>query len=296
MVLTAYQRLCYKALGGLAKGAAAKSYRLKDELLCARIELLPEAYLAYTWLNTVIGVFVGFVAAVIINLLLPSFLPLPDIFHRLIFILLPILFGAGTYAVFISAPSSRAKKRKRDIDRRLPYAANFIAAMASAHAAPQTIFRSLGKQEEIYGEISKEASWIYRDTTALGVDLISALKNASLRSPSEKFRDFINGTIGTLTAGGDLKTYFISRAEYYMREGRREQRDFIETLGILGESYLVVAVATPLLLLIMMVVMSWVGGGGFEFSPGIMALIIFILLPVIHLAYAYIIWSASPGM
>ncbi|MEW6069649.1 MAG: type II secretion system F family protein, partial [Candidatus Thermoplasmatota archaeon] len=249
MAITAYQKLCYKIFGGLAKRSAARSYRLKDELLRAGIELLPEGYLAYTWFNTIIGVFVGFIVAVILSTILRRFLALPNILYVLIFVLLPVLFGFGTYAIFIGAPSSRAKKRKKDIDSHLPYAANFIAAMAVAHATPQTIFKSLGKQEETYGEISKEASWIYRDTTALGFDLITALKNASLRSPSEKLQDFINGTIGTLTAGGDLKTYFISRAEYYMREGRREQREFVETLGLLGESYLVVAVAMPLLLL-----------------------------------------------
>jgi flagellar protein FlaJ len=187
-----------------------------------------------------------------------------------------------------------AKKRKKDIDNHLPYAANFIAAMAAAHASPQVIFKSLGKQEKIYGEISKEASWIYRDTTVLGFDLITALKNASLRSPSEKFQDFLNGLIGTLTAGGDLKVYFSSRAEYYMRESRREQREYIESLGLLGESYLVVAVAMPLLLLIMMAIMSWVGGGGFVVTPAIMGLIIFLVLPIIHLAFGFVIYISSP--
>ncbi len=294
MAFTAYHKICYKVFGKLTKRLAEKNYKLKDTLLRARIELLPEAYTAYALMSAIIAGFAGLIVSVVLRLILPAILQLPQVFYTLIFILFPVLFGGTTYALISLSPSSKAKAREKDINTHLPYAVNFIGAMAAAHAQPQAIFKSLGKQKEIYGAVSEEAGWIYRDTTALGMDLITALKNAVDRSPSEKFRDFLQGMIGTLTAGGDLKTYFMSRSEYYMRENRREQKDFIDALGILGESYLVVAVSMPLLLMIMMVIMSWVGGGGAVFSPMMMALVVFLMLPAIHAGFAFVIWISSP--
>lgn len=298
MKFTPYQKLCYKFFGPFTRDFAAKKYRLKRDIERARIDMLPEGYLAYTLGNTAIAVIVGVIVMLMFNTIL-AFVPLKMpvrilLTLRIFSYLLPIILGAITYILFLTMPSSRAKARRADIDAHLPYAANFIAAMGASNATPEVIFKSLGKQEDIYGEISKEATWLYRDTAVLGMDMITAIKKGVDRSPSEKFQDFLQGIIGTLASGGDIKTYFLNRAEYYMRENRRDQKDFIETLGIFGESYMVVAVAAPLLIIVMMVVMSWIGGG--VPTDVIMPLIIFVMLPMIHMGYAVVIYLSSPKL
>ena len=298
-MLTSYQRMCYKIFGSVAKSFTKKNYKLKDNLAKARIEMLPEAYMAYTWMNTLIGAVSGIVIGIIIREILLGLEAmigkpiLPPVLYTIIPVILPCLLAGTIYLLLLISPSSKGKARKKDIDNHIPYAANFITAMASAHATPQAIFKSLGKQERTYGEVSKEAAWIYRDMTALGCDLITAIKRAIERSPSEKFQEFLQGIIGTLTAGGQLKTYLSGRAEHYMRENRREQKDIIESLGVLAESYIVVGVAMPLFLIIMLVVMSWVGGMA-ALSSIMFILVVFLVLPIIHVGYAGIIYMVTP--
>ena len=124
-------------------------------------------------------------------------------------------------------------------------------------------------------------------------DIITAIKRAIERSPSEKFQEFLQGITGTLTAGGQLKTYLSGRAEHYMRENRREQKELIESIGVLAESYIVVGVAMPLFLIIMLVVMSWIGGMA-ALSSMMFILVVFLVLPIIHAGYAGIIYMVAP--
>ena len=49
-------------------------------------------------------------------------------------------------------------QRIHDMDRKLPFAASYVAAMAAANATPSLIFKSLARNESIYGEISKDAA------------------------------------------------------------------------------------------------------------------------------------------
>lgn len=298
-MLTQYQKMCYKLFWGVAKRFTEKNYRLKDNLMKARIKILPEAYMSCTWMNAILGGVAGLVVGVTVRetlIMLESRLGksiIPPILYTIIPVIFPVLVAGLIYLLSLTSPSSKAKARKKDIDAHLPYATNFITAMASAHATPQVIFKSLGSQEKIYGEVSKEAAWIYRDMSALGCDLITAIKRAVERSPSEKFQEFLQGIIGTLTAGGQLKSYLSGRAEYYMRENRREQKDFMDGIGVLAESYIVVGVAMPLFLIIMLVVMSWVGGMA-ALSIMMFILVVFLILPVIHVAYAGLIYMMTP--
>ena len=298
-MLTSYQKMCYKIFGGIAKRFTKKNYRLKESLMKARIEMLPEAYVSCTWMNTLLGAVTGLVIGVVVReilMMLETGLEkqiIPQTLYIIIPVIFPVLIAGVIYLLLSTSPSSKAKARKKNIDARLPYATNFITAMAAAHATPQVIFKTLGMQEKIYGEVSKESAWIYRDMTTLGCDLITAIKRAVGRTPSEKFQEFLQGIIGTLTAGGELKAYLSGRAEYYMRENRREQKDLIEGIGVLAESYIVVGVAMPLFLIIMLVVMSWIGSTA-ALSSMMFIVVVFLVLPIIHVAYAGIIYMTTP--
>ena len=291
-MLSIYQKICYKLLGHVCKKYAYKNYRLKEKLDMANVELLPDAFLACTLFTCIVTMVVGLVIAMVLNILLPKIISLPEMFYTLLFIILPLLFGVILYCIIIVSIDSKIKKRKKDIDLHLAYATNFITMMAAAHATPQKIFKSLGKQVDIYSEVSKESARIYRDMEVHGCDLITALKRAVVRSPSDKFKEFLQGIVGTLTAGGNFRNYLSAKAEHYMRENRREQKDTIESISILAESYVVVGVAMPLFLIIILVIMSWIGTMK-ELALSLLFLIIFIMLPVIHVAYISVFSGTS---
>ena len=131
--------------------------------------------------------------------------------------------------------------------------------MSSAGITPTEIFKSLSKQD-IYGEIKEEASWIYRDVTLMGMDVITSIRSNMEITPSQKFKEFLQGMIVTVTSGGSLKTYFMNKANQYMWENRQEQKQLLESLGIMAESYVTAAVAGILLLLIVIPLMMIISG------------------------------------
>ena len=98
--------------------------------------------------------------------------------------------------------------------------------------------------------------------------------------------------IGTLTAGGQLKLFFLNRAEHYMRENRTRLHKFLESIALLAESYIVVAVAMPFPHRDARhhVLGVWPGA---QMSEGMLYGIVLGFIPLIHVAYAFLVWSSS---
>lgn len=284
MPLNNYQKMCYRRLGDTAEGVV--SNRLKDDLERAHIEMRGGAYLSVAWFNTIITALISTV--VYINLLI--FIPM-DLWLIFLFAAIPLFATISVYLYYMSMPSSKAKARGRKIDLHLPYALNFIAAMSSAGITPTEIFKSLSKQE-IYGEIRDEALWIYRDVSLLGRDIISAIKSNINRTPSEKFKEFLQGAVVTVQSGGALKPYFMTKADQYMRENRLVQKQQIESLGIMAECYVTAAVAGVLLIIIILPLMMIISSA----PPSelfIMYIFSFMIIPLIHFGFAVVLSSMS---
>lgn len=284
MPLNNYQKMCYKWFGQTAEGSASE--KLKDDLEKAHMEIRAGAYISYTWFNTILAACIS----TIIYLMMAIFLSL-DILFILILTIIPILVSVGTYFALLSMPASKAKARGKKIDLNLPYALNFISAMSSAGITPSEIFKSLSKQT-IYGEIQEEALWIYRDIGLLGRDVITAIKANIKRTPSEKFKELLQGAIVTVQSGGALKRYFMSKADQYTRENRVAQKQLIESLGIMAEAYVTTAVAGILLIIIIIPLLMIISSAP-KSELMFMYIIVFMICPMIHSAFAYILAGMS---
>ena len=300
MSLNNYQKFCYKRFGQFAERKVNE--KLNAALASAHINIRGAAYVAFLLMTSLLVFVVSFIAFVSFLVVLVYVMHISvDIILIVFFLILPaILFGV-TYAVGLFLPSSKAKARKKNIDVNLAYAVNFIAAMSSAGITPTEVFKSLSKQE-IYGEVKEEAAWIYRDVAMLGSDVITSIRNNIERTPSQRFKEFLQGTVVTVTSGGSLKTYFVAKGDQYMRENRQAQKQRIESLGIMAESYVTAAVAGVLMLLIvipLMMIISVVSGSlspsGFQGQMVIMYMIVFVLIPIIHFGFAFVIKSMVNG-
>jgi len=293
MTMNKYQRFCYDHFG--RKAEEKTNEKLKEDLSSAHMNIRPAAYLSYVWFSTILVLVVGYVAIgslLVVLLVLGGELQL---ILTIILLILPVLLTGLTYGGLLAMPRSTAKGRKRKIDMHLPYALNFISAMSSAGITPTEIFKSLSKQD-IYGEIKEEAAWIYRDVAVLGSDIISAIRTNVERTPSQKFKEFLQGTVVTVTSGGSLKTYFMAKADQYMRENRQAQNQKLESLGIMAESYVTAAVAGILMLLVvipLMMIVVMVSGqlsqAQFDTQIKFMYIVVFVLLPIIHIGFAIVI-------
>ena len=212
-------------------------------------------------------------------------------------ILIPVVLGflvpLGTFRFLKGSAARAAKARGIALEKYLPYAASYTAAMAAANATPHKIFKSLALNGDIYGEIAYDSSMIYRDVSLLGYDLLTAMKMAVDRAAFPWMTEFFQGMVGTLTSGGSLKIYFLNRAEHYMRENRTRLQEFLDSLSMLAESYVVVAVAMPLFLIVMLVIMFWVSGKGAQMSEGVLYAVVMLVLPLIHVAFCGLVWLSS---
>lgn len=290
--LSPFQDLSWRTMGRTAKARTNQLQVLDDSLLKAHMKIRPEEYLAYVLMATVIAAILGVVIGVVVGFVLFSLMGVTIVLRILVAVLAIFLLPVMTYFVLLGSPGSKAKSRGRDIDKRIAAAMSFISAMASADVNIDVIFKELSRQK-VYGEISQEAAWITRDTELLGSDILTAIKRAAKRSPSSKFQDFLQGVVTTSTSGGQLKPYFLLKAEEYQKENKLELKSQMETLGMLAESFVTVVVAFPLFLVLILAIMAIVGGGDPGFMVIMLYLIVLMMIPVSQFGFVFVIWNMS---
>lgn len=255
--------------------------------------LLPETYLAFAWLN----VLLAFLAAAALALALVAAVALSG---RAIAPLAtaaafaaPLLVATAAWGAHLAYPAQRAASRRKAIDRDLAFAASYTAAMSSAGVVPLAIFRDLARQP-LYGEVSREVAWLVRDVDLLGMDLMGAIARSVARSPSTRYQDFLQGAKIAVLSGGDLRVYFAEKAEQYMSDNRRLQREFLDGLALFAESYVTIVVAAPLFMLVLLSVMAVIGRSAASTDLFLFGLV-FALLPASHAAFSWLIANLTPG-
>lgn len=232
---------------------------LEENLVKAHMRVRADEFLATVYGTTLVaGIALAVVGAILGFLIYTSG---SVVFGLGIGVALAVLGPLMTFLVLAGMPASKAKDRGRKIDRKISSAMSFVSAMSSADVNVDQIFKELGRQK-IYGEVAEEAAWITRDTELLGVDILTAIRNGAQRSPSKRFQDFLQGVVTTATSGGQLKPYFLLKAEQYERENKLENLQRVETMGLLAETFVTVVVAFPLFLVIIIAIFAIIGGGG----------------------------------
>jgi flagellar protein FlaJ len=258
----------------------------------------PEEYLAFAWMTITILAVLAAVGALVVSLLFLAVGLSPTVFMLFLFLVagLPLLlgyilfFGFPGGILYRGKPAAAAKKRARKIDGRITSSMSFISAMASADVPVDVIFKELSRQS-VYGEVAKEAEWITRDTELLGVDILTAIKRGAGRSPSPKFQDFLQGVVTTSTSGGQLKPYFLLKAEQFEREDRLEMRKTMETLGMLAEAFVTVVVAFPLFLVVIMAIMALISKGQSGLVLTLLYVVVGFMIPISQFGFIFVIWN-----
>ncbi|AFV23049.1 type II secretion system protein [Methanolobus psychrophilus R15] len=281
-------------------------FGLRYSLMKNRMDLAYDTYLSGALLSSIICSVValaGFSAIVMIlgvpeiratRLMFPAWTAPYLAYKSIVVALFASIFVVGivflaVYKTFLLYPAIMAGDRKRNIDTLLPYAVNYMSAMSGAGVLPVDLFRSLANNS-IYGQVSVEFRYLVRDLEILGDDLVTAMKNLSATTPSLMLQDFLQGAITVVTSGGHVETYFQVKADQYIQENRQNQKEFLETLGLLGETYVTAFVAGPLFLIVVMSIMSIMGSAQMIF----LYLIIYALIPIGSIMYVILISTLTP--
>ncbi len=198
-------------------------------------------------------------------------------------------FTLNCYNLSQAYPRLKAATRKAGIDRTLPHAVAYMFALSKGGISILEIFRSIAGKRAIYQDTAAEFALIVRDMDYFGIDVISALRNASDRTPSESFKEFLDNFISIINSGGSVPDYFGSKADYFYKNALHEQKMFLDTLGLLAETYVTALVAGPLFLITIIVVLGLISPG----STMLLFYIIYLLIPIGCTLFIILISSLS---
>ena len=305
--MNSYERFCFNLLGKWVKTKRDNYLSLRNDLISARFKTPFEVYLSTAYVSSIV---VGLVFAFLIGIIswvfqLPALIKykgeVPEVVAGLspysiilgtIFITIfsLLVFGGLTYLAFILYPGLEAGNRRRNIDASLPYAINYITSMSTAGITPAEVFRLLGSST-IYGQSAVEARYIAREIDIFGRDLIDALRLVSASTPSRRMKEFLQGTMASVSSGGNITEYFRTKAEQYALENRQTQKLFLETLALVSESYVTAMVAGTLFLIILQSIMSVLAGDN---SPMFLYAVIYIMIPLGSIMFVIMISSMTP--
>ena len=203
--------------------------------------------------------------------------------------------GAVTTMGFYGHPIYRADAVKRQLEEELPFATGYMAILTSAGVSPESVFKSIAGLP-VPLAMSSQAKDVVRDVNLFGSDVISALQEASKRTPSEHYRELMEGFISTIHSGGNLSSYLRGKSTQYMKLKRIRLRKYSDTLSMLAEFYVAILLTGPLMMVIMLTVMAMLGGGGLGIlSPVLLLnLLTYIAIPLGATVFLIILDASSP--
>jgi flagellar protein FlaJ len=284
--------LAYQLIGEKTEHVLPLFRDLDSNLQRAGLKVTFKAYVSLTVFATILT-----------SLVALAIIPCSLIFAFGVPLLPAILFGVGG-SLFTSAfsligfyvyPIYRADKLRRELEDELPFITGYMAILTSAGVSPEKIFYSLSNLSTPL-TVSAEAKDVVRDVNLFGLDIISALEETSKRTPSERFREMLEGFISTIHSGGNLPAYLREKSRQYMKLKRINLRKFSDTLSILSEFYVALLITGPLLLIIMLAVIAMLGGGSLGMlSPDLLlGLLTYLGIPLGSIMFLIILDAVSP--
>ncbi len=191
-----------------------------------------------------------------------------------------LTFWMGFYYPFM-----KSKSRKRSINTNLPFAIDHMASVIASGVSPATMFKLISTSIE-YGEISVEIEKVTSYVDFFGYDILTALKAVALTTPSEDFKEFIDGFVSTIETGGDLKDYLAQKSSEALLNYRLERQQYVESLSTYSDIYTGVLIAAPLFFVTALSLVSVLGGtiGGLSVNT-IITLGTYIIIPGLNLIF-----------
>lgn len=202
--------------------------------------------------------------------------------------------AALAFLVLYFYPSYKTNVRKERMEHFLPHTASFMTVLACAGVPPERILRSTATKDPIF-LLSDEAKSIVGKIDLFGYDTLTALDSEIGRSPSTSYSNLLRGFAATVRTGGDLKEFFLNTTRQLMNEKSLRLQRFLDTLGMLAESYVIMLIAFPLMLVLMFSIMAAVGStiGGIDVFQ-LMYFIAFGMIPICGILFLFLLDAIQP--
>jgi flagellar protein FlaJ len=199
--------------------------------------------------------------------------------------------SAGIFFFFYTYPGTLVKHRQNNIKKILPFAASYMATIASSKISPFMMFKTMGKFKE-YGYISREAEQIVKDVEVFGMSVSTAIKKEAKRTPSREFAELLWGVNNMILSGGNLADFLQEKSETFMSDYRRRIRKYSQDLSLYVEIYLTLIITGSIFFIVLTSVISTMSAD--LSTVMIQSFIVFLLLPMLSIGFMVIIKSSSP--
>jgi flagellar protein FlaJ len=119
-----------------------------------------------------------------------------------------------------------------------------------------------------------------------------AIRRRAKRTPSKDMRELLWGINSVLASGSDLMVYLKGKCDEFMNDYRRRIRKYSQDLSLIVEIYLTLIITGSIFFIVMSSIISAITPG--METVWIQTFIVFLLLPIVSIAFIILIRGISP--
>lgn len=278
-LLNTLEAVSFRLFGKISPKFLRNVFEFEKFLKRANMRIYPETYVSLMFFAALLTLPVSIIAIVLLSLF--GFIPLIFLVPTPIFVMI----------VFMLTPLSKASERSQRLEREMPFAATYVAVMASGGIPPYTSFKRLA-EAKLLRAMSEEAKNLIRDVEIFGVDPLTAMQKSAKENPLDIYREFVGGYASTVIIGGDITSFLETKAEELFKTRAARVRAAAERLGMLLESFIIIMVLMSLCFYVLFSVESIYSTGMSSYS-GII-LYTYVFTPLLSFVFIYLAHGMQP--
>ena len=289
-MISNFDRISFRLFGNLNKKINGCYPGLQDQLIKSRICIPFDIYITRAYLISILTLLpLALLFYFIFRGVLEQF---PDFVILLISFLLPIIFGYALFRMILLYPEIAADLRGRKIDILLPHAVAMMHALSRGSKDIMVSFEIIKKNPKLFGEVSQEVESALVESKLLNNNIKAALKNCAAQSPSDAFKNFLDGLSTIIASGGDTVAFFLNKSEQFRIKAVNENKAYMETLGLFSEVYVTGFAVGPLFIIVLLVILGLIGDMDYFF----LMLMVYIFIPMGAFIFIILLSSLSKGL
>jgi hypothetical protein len=277
-----------------------KFTELNNNLIKANMQFIPENYISIVILWIIIsfissmfitGILVSFDFSSMAPFISPTRAPLSVKMAKYLWLIaaIPICTGLFLY----NYPSLEKKASASKINQELPFATIHMAAIAESMLNPKGVFEILIKKGE-YKALQKEFTKLINEINIHGMNLVNALRNSAVKSPSSNLTDLFNGIATTINSGGSLKEFFDKRSQTLLFEHKIAREKSSKIAETFMDIYISIVIAAPMIFMLLLMIMN-VSGMGISLTPSTISLLMIIGVALINFIFLVFLHIKNPS-
>ncbi|MCL7398475.1 MAG: type II secretion system F family protein [Thaumarchaeota archaeon] len=255
---------------------------IASKLDAAIIRIHPEAYASTVAGLTLIATLVCVPLSVLLYFFTGNLLSLVILAVPLIVMLLGVFY-----------PYSQASSISSVFESEVPYAATYLAVMATGGAPPYMSLKRLSKSE-LMPNLAKVASVANIKVEATGEDPISAIEDMVKSVKSKDFKDLLLGYVSTLRSGGDVVHFLIRKTEMVFQNRTANMKIIGERLGMLMEAYAATVMMLALAIYIIFIISRGLPSEYFSFPAEQFVVLSYLIMPLMAGMFIYLADITQP--